>query len=141
MQLANIISYISYYCIQLGETTIGSSPPKEKTHRNSLTLSYDALSKEHCLILIDGNEHFIMALTSNIQRRNHVLRPNVYYELTDGVQLILGDGLNAQYHYCDGKDEVSDTTGTPSPKSITSLPHFSPPFMLQTSDNEQGKFL
>lgn len=113
-------------------------------------------------MLIDGEEHFIMDLSNErkTQRETHSLRPNVYYELVNGVQLTLGN-VCVQY-YCqdksldsspqegEGKAPTmrtlnkerrsidSDCTATPSPKSTPSSSHFSPP-ILQSFDNDPGK--
>ena len=50
-------------------------------------------------------------------RNTHCLRPNTYYELTNGVQLTLAD-ISCQYFHGDTADEVlaedsSDATGIP----------------------------
>ena len=117
--------------------------------------------KEHCRILIDDNEHFIMGLGTKgkTQRRGHTLRPNVYYELVDGIHLTLGD-LKCQYYYSttitreeEGEKEEkevetgpdlnktlpvdSDSTVTPSPRSAQLIP-ISPP-TLPSFDNDAGK--
>ena len=73
-----------------------------------LHLPYNNLSKQHCRILIDNNEHFIMDLNSRnkTHRNTHCLRPNTYYELTNGIQLKLAD-LDCQYFIGDYRDDSS----------------------------------
>ena len=70
-------------------------------------------------------EHFIMDLgtANNTKRRAHILRPHTYYELTNGIELTIGD-IHCQY-FCNDKDAPdtvdSDKTATPSPKSRDEL--------------------
>ena len=65
-----------------------------------LALPFHGLSRKHCCILIDEEEHFIMDLNSRNKtyRRTHCLRPNIYYELTDGVELTLSN-VRCQYFH------------------------------------------
>ena len=61
-------------------------------------LPYNNLSKQHCKILIDNTEHFIMDMDSRnkTHRNTHCLHPNIFYELTNGIQLTLAD-VKCQY--------------------------------------------
>lgn len=108
----------------------------------NIPYSGNSVAKEHCRVLIDDNEHFIMDLGTKgkTKRRSHVLKPNVYYELSDGIDLTLGD-LKCQYFTApmsarekeEEKKSVDETdlnetrsintdaTATPSPRPAHSI--------------------
>ena len=78
-----------------GETIIG-----RKKDVCQLPLPLSNLSRKHCRILIEENEHFIMDLDSQNKtyRRKHCLRPHTYYELVDNIELTLAN-VSCRY-YC-----------------------------------------
>ena len=115
----------------------------------NIPFSGSSISKEHCRVLIDDSEHFIMDLGTKgkTKRRSHILKPNVYYELSDRIDLTLGE-LKCQYFTTlmsmrekeeekKSVDETdvdlnetrsvnSDATATPSPRPAHSI-QMSPP--------------
>ncbi len=77
-------------------------------------IPHNNLSKQHCQILIDKDDHFIMDLDSRNKtyRRAHCLRPNTYYELTNGIKITLAD-MECQYFIGDvnnGEEDSTDAT-------------------------------
>ena len=66
------------------------------------------VSRVHCAVLIENGEHFIMDHGSNNKtyRNRHCIRPNVYYELTDGCELFLSTVHCVYYH---GNSPEGDT--------------------------------
>ena len=86
---------IYIYSILTGETMIG-----RKKDVCQLALPLSSLSRKHCRILIEEDEHFIMDLGSQNKtyRRKHCLRPHTYYELVDNIELTLAN-ISCRY-YC-----------------------------------------
>ena len=73
---------IYIYSILTGETMIG-----RKKDVCQLALPLSSLSRKHCRILIEEDEHFIMDLGSQNKtyRRKHCLRSHAYYELANPI--------------------------------------------------------
>lgn len=79
----------------IGENKIG-----RKESDCDVFISSRGLSRVHCSILVDNGEHFIMDHKSSNQthRHSHCLRPSVFYELTDGCELLLANIRCMYYH-------------------------------------------
>ena len=66
------------------------------------------VSRVHCTVLIENGEHFIMDHDSRNKtyRNRRCIRPNVYYELTDGCELFMSTLRCVYYHGTSPEDTM-----------------------------------
>ncbi|XP_064397115.1 uncharacterized protein LOC135343983 isoform X3 [Halichondria panicea] len=86
-----------------------------------VTLSNGSLSQKHAQILVEKGSHFIKDLGSRNKtfRRKVALKPNIYYELTDGVQVTLAN-ITCYYLIGNGQEEAANDEREVSEESETS---------------------
>ena len=111
----------------------------------NIAIKDQSISKKHAVILVENGEHFVRDLASKNKtyRKKAPLRPEAYYELTDGCQLVFGK-LVGLYSFDNGNSRKSLGQSVPPVISIDSrsnTPDFATGQKLEsttsnTADNE-----